>query len=260
MANCSTACLPSESRTAIELIDAEAKKHAILRDDIETLTMSSKSLMPEGFEGQITPQQMTDLLAFLTKRGKYLPLPLDTVATVCSDKGMFNSEQAMIERLVFPEWKPQIFDGVPFQLVDPKQGTTKNVIMLQGQHGTIPRTMPRSVSLACNTPAKAIHLLSGVSGWGSQTAKDGAVAMIVRLHYADRKSEDHPLKDGVEFADYIRRVDVPKSKFAFDLDGRQIRYLAVKPNRTESIDRIEFVKGPDSSVPVVMAVTLEAAE
>ena len=53
--------------------------------------------------------------------------------------------------------------------------------------------------------------------------------MIVRLHYADGQTEDHKLLNGEHFADYIRRVDVPGSKFAFDLRGRQIRYLAVQP-------------------------------
>ena len=71
--------------------------------------------------------------------------------------------------------------------------------------------------------------------------------MIVRLHYADGKTEDHALKNGEQFADYIRRVDVPGSKFAFDLHGRQIRYLAVTPERKEKIETIELVKGKDDA-------------
>jgi len=38
--------------------------------------------------------------------------------------------------------------------------------------------------------------------------------MIVRLHYADGKTEDFPLRNAVHFADYIQRYDVPGSKFA----------------------------------------------
>jgi len=53
----------------------------------------------------------------------------------------------------------------------------------------------------------------------------------VRLHYADGKTEDHPLANGEHFADYIRRIDVPQSKFAFDLRGKQVRYLSVPVNR-----------------------------
>jgi uncharacterized protein len=118
--------------------------------------------------------------------------------------------------------------------------------------------MPKSVVLTCRSPAKAIHLLSGVAGWGSPIGEAGSVSMIVRLHYADGSTEDHELQNGVHFADYIRRVDVPGSKFAFNLKGRQIRYLSVQPKRGEAIERIELVKGEDETAPVVMAITVES--
>ena len=35
--------------------------------------------------------------------------------------------------------------------------------------------------------------------------------MIVRLHYEDGKTEDHEWIDGQHFADYIRKIDAPKS-------------------------------------------------
>jgi hypothetical protein len=135
-----------------------------------------------------------------------------------------------------------------------------NVVLLYGPQGVIPPKMPKSVSLPCNAPAKAIHLLSGVSGWGYPYSEKGGVTLVVRLHYADGKAEDHALKNGEHFADYIRRVDVAGSKFAFNLRGRQVRYLAVRPQRNAKIVRIEFVKGPDATAPVVMAVTVEAPE
>src|SRR5262249_12389228 len=112
--------------------------------------------------------------------------------------------------------------------------------------------------LPCNAPAKAIHLLSGISGWGYPYSEKGTVSVIVRLHYEDGKTEDHELKNGVHFADYIRRVDVPESRFAFGLRGKQVRYLAVQPQRAEKIQRIEFVKGSDGTAPIIMAVTVES--
>src|SRR5207253_7937763 len=126
-----------------------------------------------------------------------------------------------------------------------------------GPQGTLPPKMPRTITLPCNTPAKAIHLLSGVSGWGFPLGQEGSVSLIVRLQYEDGKTEDHPLKNGVHFADYIRRVDVPGSQFAFGLRGRQIRYLSIQPERKEKIKQIEFVKGADRTAPVIMAVTVE---
>ena len=83
--------------------------------------------------------------------------------------------------------------------------------------------------------------------------------MIVRLHYADGKTEDHALKNGIHFADYIRRIDVPKSQFAYNLGGRQIRYLSITPKRRTLIKKIDLIKGPDSTAPIVMAVTVETA-
>jgi putative membrane-bound dehydrogenase-like protein len=255
-----TGLLASESRTAIEVFDAEAKKQTILRSDIEQLVATNKSLMPDGFEKQLTRQQLTDLLEFLTQRGRYLPLPLDKVATAVSTRGMFVSPNAPAERLIFDDWKPRTFEGIPFQLTDPQEDRVPNVVLLYGPQGTLPPKMPKSVRLPCQAPAKAIHLLSGVSGWGFPYGEKGSVSLIVRLHYADGQTEDHPLKNGQEFADYIRRVDVPGSKFAFNLHGRQIRYLAVHPQRTATVEQIEFVKGPDDTAPVVMAVTIEAPE
>jgi hypothetical protein len=79
----------------------------------------------------------------------------------------------------------------------------------------------------------------------------------VRLVYEDGKTEEHALKNGEQIADYIRRVDVPGSKFAFDLNGKQVRYLTITPQRPNVIKQIEFVKGDDQTAPVVVAVTVE---
>jgi len=256
-----TGMLASETKSSIELIDTEAKKQTVLRDDIDEIKASDRSLMPEGFEKQLSKPDLVNLLEFLTQRGKFLPLPLDKIATIVSTKGMFHSEEATVERLIFPDWKPKVFQGIPFNLVDPQGDKYPNVIMLHGTNGTIPPKMPKQVKLACNGPANAIHLLSGISGWGFPATPKGSVSMIVRLHYDDGKTEDHLLKNGEVFADYIRKIDVPDSTFAFLLRGQQIRYLAVRPKRpTEIIKDIEFVKGSDGTSPIVMAVTVEGPE
>ena len=251
--------LASESKTAIEVIDAEGKRHPVLRDDIDQMTATKKSLMPEGFEKQVPAPALNDLLAFLTGQGKYRPLDLSKVATAVSTRGMFADPDSTPEKMVFPDWSPKIFEGVPFVLVDPKGDRVPNIVMLYSPHGKFPPEMPKSVELPCNTSARAVHLLSGVSGWGFPYGNKGSISMIVRLHYADGTAEDHPLINGEQFADYIRVVNVPGSKLAFTLGSHQIRYLAVEPKRRDPIARIELVKGPDSSAPMVMAVTVEVA-
>ncbi len=253
--------LAAETRTAVELLDAEGKRLTILREDIDQMTASKKSLMPEGFEKQIPVADLNHLLAFLTQRGKYLPLDIRKAATIVSTRGMFNDADSEAERLVFPDWSTKTVSGVPFVLVDPQGDRVPNVILLNAPQGEFPPRMPKSVELPCNAAARAIHLLSGVSGWGFPYGRKGTVSLIVRLHYADGSTEDHPLQNGVEFADYIHVVEVPGSTLAFTLKGsQQIRYLRVEPRKHDSIDRVELVKGPDRSAPVVMAVTIEVAE
>jgi putative heme-binding domain-containing protein len=254
--------LASESKTAVEVVDAEGKRQSILREDVDELVASNKSLMPDGVEKQVTRKEMADLLEFLTQKGKYFPLPLDKVATVVSTKDMLFDRGGTAERLVFPDWKPKTHNGVPFVLVDPQGDKVKNAVMLNGPNGVLPPQMPKAVTLPFNGKVKAVHLLSGVGGWNAQAPRpDGPVSMVVRLHYSDGQTEDHPLRDGFHFADYSRKVDVPGSEFAFALRGQQIRYLAVAPKRPDAVVKsIEFVKGPDGSAPVVMAVTVETPE
>jgi hypothetical protein len=252
-----TGLLASESRTAIEIVDAEGNKKSLLREEVAELVATPKSLMPEGFEKQMSPTELTNLLEFLTQRGQYLPLDLTKAATITSVQGMFYDRDNEVERLVFGDWGPKTFQGVPFVLVDPQGGRAANVIMLHGPQGALPPGMPRSVSLPVNAAAKTIHLLGGVSGWGFPYGSERSTSLIVRLHYRDGQTEDHELKNGEHLADYIRRIDVPGSEFAFDLAGRQVRYLSIQPQRAEPIERLELVKGEDVTAPVVMAITVE---
>jgi hypothetical protein len=180
------------------------------------------------------------------------------VATIVSTKGMFYDEAATGERLIFPDWKPKTFGEVPFVLVDPEKDTRKNVVMLYGPQGTIPPKMPKLVSLPFSGKAKAIHILGGIGGWAAPFSQEKTVSMIVRLTYDDGKTEDHELKNAVHIADYIRKVDVPESKFAFALRQQQVRYLAIAPKRPDAaLKTIELMKGPDRTAPIVMAITVE---
>ena len=252
--------LSSESKTAIELVDTKGEKQTVLRDDIDEFRASRISLMPEGFEKELNVAQMTDLLQFLTARGQFSPIDLTKVATAASDRGMFIDPNAEVERLVFDKWGGQIYKGVPFFVVDPQGGKVNNVVVLRSPNSPLTSRHPREVSLPCTGPTKAIHFLSGVSGWGFPYANEVSVSMIVRLEYEDGTIEEHPLSNGEHFADYIRRVDVPQSELAFDLRGRQIRYFNVTPERREPLKSLQLVKGPDSTAPVVMAITVEAAQ
>jgi len=57
--------LVSETATSIALRAEEGKESVILRRDIEELTTSTISMMPENLEEEVSPQDVADLLGFL---------------------------------------------------------------------------------------------------------------------------------------------------------------------------------------------------
>ena len=129
--------------------------------------------------------------------------------------------------------------------------------MLHGDLGNVAPNMPRSVKLPCGVAAKAIHFLSGISGWGYPASPAGSVSMIVRLHFVSGATEDHELMNGLHFADYLGHTDVKGSQPAFSLGQQQIRYLKIEPQRSDVIEAVELIKGADKTAPVVMAITAE---
>jgi putative membrane-bound dehydrogenase-like protein len=253
--------LAAETRTSIEIIDTEGKKNPIQRADVDELTAGTKSLMPEGFEKQMKPEEIGDLLEFLTLKGKYVPIDLRKAATVVSTKGMFFDQNDRSQSMVVTDdWAPKQVGEIPFLLVDPNGDRSPNFIMLQGPRGTFAGTMPKSTSAIVNCAAKKLHLLGGVGGWSYPYSSDKSVSLIVRLKYADGSTEDHELLNGIHIADYIRKVDVPESQFAFSLrQGKQMRMLSITPKKSGVISEIEFVDGGDDSAPIVIAVTVETA-
>jgi putative heme-binding domain-containing protein len=60
-----TGILSEETGNSITLLGQNGEKTVLLRSQIDTLTSSGKSLMPEGLEKQITPEEMADLIKFL---------------------------------------------------------------------------------------------------------------------------------------------------------------------------------------------------
>ena len=94
---------------------------------------------------------------------------------------MFHRDDADVERLVFDDWSPKTFAGVPFTLVDPQGDRVPNVVLLFGPERLLAPRMPKSVELPCNRRLKPLHLLGGVGGWSYPVGKKGSTSLIVRL-------------------------------------------------------------------------------
>ena len=169
-------------------------------------------------------------------------------------------------RLVFSDWGPKEFNGVPFRLIDP--AVSANIIALYSSNQPKTAALPRSVVLPVNAPTAAVHVLGGVSGWGWPCEKGASgigapknvPSVIVRVRYADGATEEYVWKNGVHLADYNGRREVPGSVHAFELEnGHQARYLAVRPKRDAVVQEVEFAKAVEDeyTCPIIFAVTVE---
>jgi len=63
--------IAAENAASVTLKRAEAKEDVVQRENLDVLASSGQSLMPEGLEKDLTPQQVADVLAFI----KSLPPP-----------------------------------------------------------------------------------------------------------------------------------------------------------------------------------------
>lgn len=62
-----TGIITDETPTSVTLRRAEGIEETVLRANIEEINGTGRSLMPEGFEKKIKPQEMADLLAYLLR-------------------------------------------------------------------------------------------------------------------------------------------------------------------------------------------------
>ena len=267
-----TGMLAGESANALRLINAQGKEEQVLREDIETMKASVKSLMPEGFESSISKQEMADLLTFLSNRGRYTPLSFATSATQSTEKSLPGFRGAQGDKFKLATYGKLDFEGIPFQVDEPQEGRVANIIALQGQRARGPQqpgqppptqaSLPSSVSLPCSGKMSTIHILGGVAAAaGGPPGNQGpSTSLIVRCVYQDGSKGEYPLAYGKHIANYQGRTDVPESKFAFDADGKQVRYLKIEIDATKELKSIDFVKGDDFSLPLVFAVTVESAD
>jgi putative membrane-bound dehydrogenase-like protein len=64
-----TGVLAAETGNSITLVGSDGKPNVILRSDLDELTSTGKSAMPEGLEKEIKPQDMADLIAHIRSQG-----------------------------------------------------------------------------------------------------------------------------------------------------------------------------------------------
>ena len=62
-----TGTIKTETSTSITIVSQEGKTQILLRNEIEELVSSGKSLMPEGVEKLLSVQDLANLIRYLTQ-------------------------------------------------------------------------------------------------------------------------------------------------------------------------------------------------
>jgi putative membrane-bound dehydrogenase-like protein len=75
----------SETSTSLTMVGPDGKRFVLLRADLESLTSTGRSLMPEGLESDLKPQDVADLLAVLRGSRKPKSFPGNKVEEVKAD-------------------------------------------------------------------------------------------------------------------------------------------------------------------------------
>lgn len=254
--------IASENSASVTLRN-QAGDFEVKKSDIKERTNTKMSLMPEGLEG-LGAENIRDILAFIVGDAAkhFRVIPLTDAFTADSRDGLFASADPRGGQVKLAKFGNVTVEGIPFAVVDPaKSSTGVNLIVLKGGPGpdVHGQSFPAKVEVALNVETKRLQLLSGISGWGWPYGADKATALLATVVYASGEREVFDLKNGVEFADYIRPVEVPGSKYVEDLcNGGQVRLVTLKLTK-KGVAKSLILESPNGNrtTPVVVAVTAD---
>ena len=251
-----------ENRRSLILRNASGEME-IDKDNVASRRSTGRSLMPEGFEA-LGGESLRDLLTYMTAADSiYRFLDLTGAYTADTRRGIYADASREWDSLKFRQYGPVSVEGVPFNIMDPARAPGgRNVIVLKGGGGNnFAATLPQKVEIEVGHPVAKLHFLGGVGGWawpfGGESAK-GRPVMKATVHFEDGRTEALVMKDGVEFADYIREVDVPGSKLAEGVvRGNQVRYFVKSLQQPGVVKTIELESYDGMVAPTTVAITAE---
>jgi putative membrane-bound dehydrogenase-like protein len=251
-----------ENPAVVELRNAAGAKE-IAKADIKSRRNTGRSLMPEGFES-LGAEALRDLLAFIrADSARFRVLDLSPAFTASSRNGLYAGTGEGGGTLPLARYGIVNVFGVPFHVVDPaKSPSGMNLIVLKGgpDKAHSKQAMPQRVEVPAGFEIKQLHLLGNVGGWAFPYGGGKDVpALRITAHYAGGAKEELVLRNGVEFADYIREVDVPGSKLAAGLagGGRQVRFASRALQGSGVVEKITFESFDNGIAPTTVAVTAD---
>jgi putative heme-binding domain-containing protein len=253
-----------ETRDMVVLKNNEGDRE-IRRSDIDLMVSTGLSLMPEGLES-LGADALRDILHFLvTDAGGFRVVDLQTAFTASSVKGLYDPVREP-NNLRLKKYGIVMVENIPFQVMDPAKSLNgNNAVVLKG--GNAPdwyckTSLPRAVEVPMGFACDRLHVLGGIAAWGTlDGTKKGRAVVKVTYSYADGKTETQVLYDGVEFSDWIKRVDVPGSKFVDGLIEAnrpgQLRWFTLQPKRKDPIHHLSLESYDNTMAPTFLAITAE---
>jgi putative heme-binding domain-containing protein len=261
----SYAGIVARENPATVLMKSLAGQQEVKTADIKSRVNTGRSLMPEGFEG-LGGEALRDIIAYMQSvdGARFRTLDLRGAYTASTSQGLYNSQAIKQESLVFVKTGTVNVGGIPFNIVGPeKTGNGRNVIVLKGgPPNSFSQTLPQRVDIKVGGfKANRLHILGGVTGWGYQPGGDTNDVLSITVHTTQGQRETIVCRNGVEFADYINRIDVPGSKFAEGIvREHQVRWFTKQLAQPVEIDRITLESMDRGAVPTTVAITAELAD
>jgi uncharacterized protein len=137
-----------------------------------------------------------------------------------------------------------------------------NLIVLKGgpNPSVYSKTHPQSVSIDVDVAAERLHFLSGIGGWAFPAVGGENVPVLkAEVLYEGGTSEAFTLTNGVEFADYLGRVNVPRSAQVEELSSgdTQVRWLTLELEGRGEIEKLILSSHDNQVAPVIVAITAD---
>ena len=247
------------------LMKSLAGQEEIKIADIKARVNTGRSLMPEGFEA-LGAETLRNILTYICGAdAKFRILDLSKAFTATTLHGIYAATNDVPENFHFAKTGMITLGGIPFDLVAPdKSANGKNVIQLKGgADGSYAKTqMPKSVEISGGGfKANRLHFLGNVAGWGFPYGEDKSVVLKATVQFVGGASEVLEFRNGIEFADYINRSEVPGSKFAEGVTkNAQVRWCSKQLKNTAPIEKIILESADNNVAPSTFGITAELAD
>jgi hypothetical protein len=253
-----TGVMARETQTEITLRSSTGEA-VVRRDELESLSSTGRSPMPEGFES-LGAEALRDVLAFLAAGYEdFRVVDLSLLGTTTTN-ALYDARRDA-NPMRFRATGILDVGGVPFDVLDPAR-VANNALALKGGMAAdwdSKLLFPRTVTVPVGFALERMHVLGGIAAWGYPFTQSRAPILRWTWIYADGEREEHVLHDGDAFADWIARNEVEGSVWVDLLEPGgygQVRHFTLDPGRRDvAVAAIELESFDNHLSPTILALT-----